>query len=380
MRLSGVERRIDALDGDGSGIPAVLSTLNGIANRVSLIERSHLGEFSWPFANAIRAIADKLLVEKSLKGELVPPIFHMIAEGTGYNIRNERSTDIDARRRIAIVAFPRQLKHHVLMHAIFGHELGHAAFYTNVAGRICKRRVIQELRRRGPLANAGALAAWLNADDAPQALRDRLAKSTVVKVQDSQIAQWSLELMCDLFGLLLFGPAFAAAHRTLLEPASRPSDDIELRGSTHPPLSVRRRMLTQAMSVLGWDQPTVAEPSPVRDAELGMLDYIMNDGGDPWATLFDRDQLTTAIGHLRTVFDLHPTLMAEPPEGEVTTALVCRLAKRLQLEPGKAAEAQPDATDFAPRADEAQFHLSFEPSQGKLAKPSEMPFVPSSTP
>ena len=36
--------------------------------------------------------------------------------------------------RFAIVAFPRPLKHHVLLHTIFGHEIGHTAQHTNDAG------------------------------------------------------------------------------------------------------------------------------------------------------------------------------------------------------------------------------------------------------
>ena len=61
-RLGAVRRRMDAItDERDPRIADLIVALGNIANRVSLIERSHLGEFSWPFADVIRRIADRML-------------------------------------------------------------------------------------------------------------------------------------------------------------------------------------------------------------------------------------------------------------------------------------------------------------------------------
>ena len=57
-----------------------LDELSSLARWISLIERSHLGEFSWPFAEELREIAKSLLTEKNLKKAAVSPIIHIIAE------------------------------------------------------------------------------------------------------------------------------------------------------------------------------------------------------------------------------------------------------------------------------------------------------------
>lgn len=329
-RLDAVRRRIGNFQDRDPGIADQLAALANIANRVSLIERSHLGEFSWPFAETIRRIADKILAEKSLKGDLTPPIVHMIAEGTGYNIRNEKNPDATRKRSIAIVAFPRQLRHHVLMHCIFGHELGHAAFHSSPAGEICKKRVLPALQGAGPLQDETTLEEWLRSPSAPDEVRQRVSQAGTVKVQRAQVELWSLELMCDLFGILIFGAAFVVAHRMLLEPATHSAYDLELKSPTHPPLAVRRRTLVAAMRLLGLDKPaTVPEDGPAHQAELAMLNYAMEDTGDPWPTMFADVQLQAALDEMKRVFDPDPSILAMPPQRVTVTRLLGRLSKRL---------------------------------------------------
>ena len=48
------------------GIEARIDELTSLSVWISLIERSRLGEFSWPFAEALRNMARELLAEKSL--------------------------------------------------------------------------------------------------------------------------------------------------------------------------------------------------------------------------------------------------------------------------------------------------------------------------
>ena len=127
-RLDEIQQAIDEDPGmDSATIANRMRSLGALGSRISLIERSHLGEFSWPFSEGIRQIAEGLFLEEQLDGNRFPPIVHVIAEGMDYQIVDDVLPSI-GNRRIVIVAFPRQLKHHVLLHSIFGHELGHTAF------------------------------------------------------------------------------------------------------------------------------------------------------------------------------------------------------------------------------------------------------------
>jgi hypothetical protein len=68
-----------------SQIWARLNELSSLAVWISLIERSRLGEFSWPFSQVIGEIAKPLLAEQ-LMGGAIEPIIHVVAEGEGYQI------------------------------------------------------------------------------------------------------------------------------------------------------------------------------------------------------------------------------------------------------------------------------------------------------
>jgi hypothetical protein len=124
-----------------------------LSQLVHHIERSHAGEFPWSFTEYLQQITIPLCKE-NLGADEVEPILRVYAEGGLYsyqiNLENDLSV-LDIRRRIFTIVFPRTLKHYVLLHAIFGHEIGHAA------GTIPKHKA--ELRNKvlGPLRNTGPL-------------------------------------------------------------------------------------------------------------------------------------------------------------------------------------------------------------------------------
>lgn len=91
FRLDGIRAELERRGQSGAApVSDIVSQLWDLANRLTLIERSHLGEFSWPFADAIREIASPLLFEdEGLEGGH-QPIIHMIAEGTSYQITSEK--------------------------------------------------------------------------------------------------------------------------------------------------------------------------------------------------------------------------------------------------------------------------------------------------
>src|ERR1700722_17588717 len=110
-RLSRIKLEVDNDGLDRQTIAALRGDLNYIAALISLIERSHLGEFSWPFADDLRELAKPLLREQNLLGGQSEPIIHVVADAPGYRIRYEDAVrSASSRRRFTIVLFPRPLK------------------------------------------------------------------------------------------------------------------------------------------------------------------------------------------------------------------------------------------------------------------------------
>ena len=63
----------------------------------------------------------------------------------------ERSFVLNIGRRVFTIVFPRTLKHYVLLHAIFGHEIGHAAGTIPQHKAELRDKVLGPLRNTGPL-------------------------------------------------------------------------------------------------------------------------------------------------------------------------------------------------------------------------------------
>lgn len=338
FRLAVIEDELERLHSgtvSAGQTATIVGQLWDLANRLALIERSHLGEFSWPFAEAIREIAMSLLSEDECLEGKVEPIIHMIAEGTTYQISHETVMGASQKRRLYTVAFPRQLKHHVLMHALFGHELGHATFYSNrqapslFGGDPPSKKIIAILRREGPLRDVAAATQWLASADAPATVKAKMAKTTG-KLTETNLGHWLVELICDLFGLALFGPAFAAAHRTYLEPSTRNAYEIDVDKASHPAYALRRQTLIGAMRSLGWLTP-VADTGhrKVRAAERGLIDYIGEDGLSSWAATFTDAQLGEVFEVIGGHFVATDTPMARRPDDVTLVALIERLANHL---------------------------------------------------
>jgi hypothetical protein len=293
---------------------------------ISLIERSRLGEFSWPFAERIREIARPLLAEQNLGGT-VNPIVHFIAEGSVYQIDYEAAVSPATGQSFAIVAFPRSLKHHVLLHVIFGHELGHAAQNTALNAPILLSEVQEPLTAQGKMADVASITAWLRDNNAPDAIKAQVATFGPDPIfSDEALESWLQELICDLFGLLLFGPSFIAAHRAMIRYSERNPYDL---GPTHPPYAVRQRMLVQGMRLLDWHQPSNALNAQLQDAERRALEYVMDDQYSDWATLFTDDQLRRAIDGVLQCLTARGGFQYERPSAEVLSELLRKLIDKM---------------------------------------------------
>lgn len=334
-RLELIKEKIDeyksqAAQGPGS-TSSVVSDLWDLSNHLMLIERSHLGEFSWPFADAIKEIAVPLLTEDGGLQGPIAPIVHMIAEGTSYKVSSESILDDSKAKRMYTVAFPRQLKHHVLMHALFGHELGHAIFYSSrkkstggISGEGLGKRIRDIFQREGPLKDCAAVAQWLKSADAPGEIKARRFKT----ISQSSLSHLHVELVSDLLGLMIFGPAFAAAHRAYLEPSCRSHYLIETDRKSHPSFAVRRNLLIDALDIRGWLSTSTGTSYPrIRRAEQELIEYIGGPKFTHWATVFTKEQIAEVLDLVELHFSLTGTKIAQRPSGSLLNSLVKRIER-----------------------------------------------------
>jgi hypothetical protein len=221
--------------------------LSLLSELITRIERSHIGEFSWPFAEYLKAIAvDICRQEENLPSPEYDPLFFISAEGglLAYSISFEPlSHDMThAKNRIFNIVFPRSLKHSVLLHPILGHEIGHAAYsHSNMSQRLDKE-VLEPLLAEGLLADATSLKRWMSEVYSVNSPDDAAAE-----VFDD----WKEEYLCDLFGLVIMGPSFVSAHRSLLRTIDPPGYELS---STHPPKLTRYWMIDEAVRYLQWDR------------------------------------------------------------------------------------------------------------------------------
>ena len=329
-RLGAIKRSIDALDRENAtGIRENIQQLRSLANWIALIERSHLGEFSWPFAMLLEDIAKALLWDINSRRRPQGVVTHVIADGgSTYRIQPEKVTGAGAKRRFVIVSFPRQLKHHVLLHSIFGHELGHSALITQY-GKTVAGPIRPTLVAEGPLENTTKMAAWLGDANAPADVAARMARlkhdDGPFQVHPDMLESWKKELLCDLIGLLLFGPAFLASHRVLLSSDSfRPHVPIGPE-STHPPYAIRVRALTDAMHVLEWDKCVCAPGTNAYEAEAIFLEKICASDGDGWSQVFRRENLLATLNHLQA--HIPESCRYNPPNPDILKELIERIAQ-----------------------------------------------------
>ncbi len=223
--------------------------LSHLSRLIAQIERSHIGEFPWAFGESLKKLAERLCADRDLdKGTQIKkaghPLFFIMAEGglSAFEARKDSNRTRLCKRQVFTIVVPRSLKHHVLLHAVLGHEVCHAALWRsklheqlNVAG--------VSLGKITPLTNSQELLKWIG--KACPKLEAQF-KPTIEDVR----RRWLQELLCDLFGLVFMGPAYFAAVRTMLGLSDPTGEHID---PSHPPHVWRYQMLEYAYRDLGWD-------------------------------------------------------------------------------------------------------------------------------
>jgi len=377
-RLEKINRQVQdgsITDAHRFRIAALLRELGYLGRLIVLIERSRLGEFSWPFADELRDLAKKLLVEPTILSGQSEPIVHVVSDAVGYRIHTEDVLQTSFSSRIfTIVLFPRQFKDNVLLHAIFGHELGHAALGTMQTGPAIESQAFPALGSR-ILASDQSVDEWLRSAEAPDAVKDTIAEYEIEErepfvITEDQRYIWLKEFTCDLFGLLLFGPAFIAAHRAIIEPTHPNPFKLD---SSHPPYASRHKMLVQAMRLLHWQRTiTLNADGDFHHAENTALAEMTDDQMPRWASIFNEEELAAAIQGIQSCLK---GLDYVPPTRPNLVGLLGRL--KISLPPiladlSAVGEARLEKTDFR-----QILHVGWLFCGGKtqLAPPSELSFL-----
>ena len=303
--------------------------LSDLAELICRIERSSLGEYSWPFVHELKKIASAICRENTLTDPDAAPHVYVFAEGglSAYAIYPELRRPSAAKQRLLTIVFPKSLKNFVLLHPILGHELGHAIWQCSKHQKTLVNDVLRHLRRTGSnLEHPAATAAHLFAANAPAAFKAALAKHPSL-TQASMFTHanwgaWIEEILCDLIGLVTFGPSFLAAHARLLFSVDPTGMSFS---SRHPPVAWRFNMIRTCASILGYDvQPPAT--SPIRAMSDSFWAYMGTfKQADAWYDFLDLALLTDAINGVQALLGAHAPSAYVPPAFDILETLAGKL-------------------------------------------------------
>jgi hypothetical protein len=263
-RLSSIRDLSKGVDPDNhQQIRNYASELSHLSRLIAQIERSHIGEFPWAFGERLKTLAETLLAETELDRakqirKAGHPLFFIMAEGglTAFEARRDATGVKYRKRQICTIVVSRSLKHHVLLHAILGHEVGHSATWSQTVFKDIDA-ACAPLGDIDTLSTSEKLIKW--AEKASPEVVPKLK----LRVEEAR-RLWLRELLCDLFGLLTLGPAYFAAVRTMLDLTDPTGTHIV---NSHPPHVWRFQLLEYAYRELGWHKPLPTSVNKdVRDA------------------------------------------------------------------------------------------------------------------
>lgn len=292
--------------GSIQSISALLANLSGIIAR---IERSSIDEHSWPFVQELKRIAVAICTEATLTNPTTPPEIHVLSGGglDSYAIQPELNRPTGSRKRIHTIVFPRTRKHFVLLHAILGHEIGHAMWRCSSHQRALNKIVDEALFSDSVLADRASTTKWLYSDAAPDNVKLALNRLLVRGIDENNFFQsaaswsaWKEEILCDFIGLLSFGPSFVAAECNLLYSLDPTGMGL---GPNHPPVGCRVNYLLQSANILSHDSASFSDD--LLNARIQNFWTALNTKRkvDPWFELFTQKQLKDTVDALTSA---HP--------------------------------------------------------------------------
>lgn len=333
LRLDFITQEIKfARETDFAILEANFELLENLSSLISRIERSSRGEYSWPFVEELKNIASSICTEDTLQNKDNPHKVHVLSEGGlgAYKIFTERKRPSASKKRILTIVFPRTLKNYVLFHSILGHELGHAIWQTSKHHSRLKDIVDKELKSGDIFADQNTTARWLYSKKAPQELKNILQKYLIPNgITEDKFFYWAdweawvEEILCDLVGLLIFGPSFVAAHCNLLYGISPSGVNFS---DAHPPVACRVNMILLAASILGYDDISGLPDGTIKQAADKFWSNIRkNVKSDAWYDIFPKTQLEKALIKIEELLNENPPSAYTRPTDETLNSLCSQL-------------------------------------------------------
>lgn len=256
-----------------NALEGIAADLSAVAEVVALVEKSHVGEFSWAFVDHFVDLASKAckhvpapsLADGATEdntnatinrvGALNNVHFFFSSNSSLYNyqVHREIRGNDQGGSKIFNVQFPRAFKESVLLHGLLAHEIGHTLIDVNKSKWMS---LIDDAFKGTPLfldrdANLGSTDKVTASSAAENWVRSWTKTQTEVRL--GNVSTITEEIFCDIVGLLLIGPTFIFALAQLLWAIS-PIGEGKTQLPYYPPFRVRLGTLLAAAKLLGWDQ------------------------------------------------------------------------------------------------------------------------------
>lgn len=304
--------------------------INELSKLICRIERSSIGEYSWPFVEELKNIASSICTEHTIDDPNLPLKVYVLADGglDSYGIYAERRRPSYAKRRLLTIVFPKTLKHFVLLHSILGHEIGHAIWQCTKHENVLKNEVLSHLLHTGGQFESGSSTAnWIFSPTAPPAIRAFLAtqpSATAANLFTSfcNWEAWVEEMLCDTIGLLTFGPSFIAAECRMLYGLDPSGMAL---APQHPFVGWRVNLLRRGARLLGMD--SLPEQDSVLKGDMKEFwDYIDTFvQPDPWFNILTDAELLAALQGLERLLATHAPALYTSPTFERLEKLTAQL-------------------------------------------------------
>jgi hypothetical protein len=305
--------------------------LNDLAQLICRLERSSISEYSWPFVHELKKIATAICTEDTLAGTDIPNKIYVLADGglDSYRIHPEQRRPSYTHSRLLTIVFPKSLKQFVLLHAILGHELGHAIWRCSKHQKELKEHVEKHLKE-GHFATPGDTAAHLFSSAVPQEVKDIIGHYNVDQPgMFQQFADWNAwceEVLCDLIGLVIFGPSFIASECEMLYTLGYGGTAF---GPKHPVPAWRLNYMLAGARILGYDTKPAASHTlaPIHDKFWLYMESFRKS--DSWYNVFTDDQLRRALTGLKTLLGRYAPSEYSMPSEHRLEQLVQMLTRRI---------------------------------------------------
>ena len=354
-RLDFIQAQIESIDAsDTVNLQPYPGQLILVSTLISRIERSCLGEYSWPFVTELKKIATAIWAQNDrmgitvethgnegkeqpvkieVKNEDSPPMMFVLSEGglAAYASGIEQKKASASRLQILTIQFPRTLKHFVLLHPILGHELGHALYkvskFKTELDAILNTLIASSTKFETP----EAVKNWLFDNDAPNDYKISLTRQCKANhwtlenfLTKINWMSWKEEILCDLIGLLMFGPSFLAAIVTLLQSLDTSGYLVKPR---HPISGCRLNMMLSAAEILGYDNIKMSDAGFEATSRKFWEHMASTRKNDVWFDIFSRDAIKAALDSLKSLLDKNDLAFYPSHSAEIIEPLVKQLTK-----------------------------------------------------